>query len=186
MAGLQSRGLDAAICEFVQRGGLLLGICLGAQATSFPLHPHLRRDCTHICAGAAPTSAPGLRPPAPGLRPHLRRDCTHICAGIAPTSAPGPRRQHARTTGGAQVRPQSACAAQGRPGFPFERGSAARGYRGCVAQLLMSSSLEFGEHAGLGIIAGCVRPLEPPTSTTSSEGYKARQHSHYGHSGHTK
>ena len=95
MAGLQSRGLDAAICEFVQRGGLLLGICLGAQATSYP--------CTHT---SAPTSAPGL----------------------AHTSAPGPGRQHARTTGGAQVRPQSACAAQGPPGFPFERGSAGRGY----------------------------------------------------------
>ena len=93
MAGLQSRGLDAAICEFVQRGGLLLGICLGAQATSFPLHPHLRRDCTHICAGAAPTSAPGLHP-------YLRRDCTHICAGTeTPARAHDGRRADAAAVG---------------------------------------------------------------------------------------
>jgi hypothetical protein len=50
-------------------------ICAGTAATSAPgLPPHLRRDCRHICAGTAATSAPGLPP-------NLRRDC--------PTSAPG-------------------------------------------------------------------------------------------------
>ena len=52
--------------------------------------PHLRRDCAHIGAGTAPTSAPGLRPQLSVAAAHdLRLDgsgavvCLSALAGVS-------------------------------------------------------------------------------------------------------